>query len=412
MAVDLTDKIVGQLEPPEKGNRITYDSRVSGFGCRVTANGARSFVVNYRTRGGLERRFTIGPWPAWKAAAARKEAERIKVQVRANGYDPLGELAAEREAVTIADLCKDFSEDVLPQRRESTRRDYQSLIDTIILPAWRNRKVAEITADDVDSLHRKITRAGTSGRPAPYRANRLVAVLSKMFALAVRSKVRSDNPCRGVALNHEEKRQRYLRADEVKALVAALGAHPDRDAADALALLLLTGARRSEVLSAKWADLDLAAAVWTKPGATTKQKTVHRVPLSAAAIEVLQRVAADRKAREIKSEYVFPGREEGHRKELKKDWRQICLAAGIVTRRVVEEPDGTQREIVTPNARIHDLRHSFASHLASAGASLPVIGALLGHTQAATTHRYAHLLDDALRQATEQAAQFMGGAVK
>lgn len=422
MAIELTDKISAEIEAPEKGAKITYDSGVKGFGLRVTSTGTRSFILNYRTRSGLERRYTIGGFPAWKTRAARKEAEEIKIKIRANGYDPLAELKAERDAPTMSKLCEAFVEEILPSKRDSTRREYKSLIDDVILEEWRHRKVEDITAEDVDALHRKITRKGTKngrGRPAPYRANRTVAVLSRIFNLAIRRKMRTDNPCRGVERNQEDKRQRYLRPEEMDALVSALAAHKDREAANAIRLLLLTGARKGEVLGAKWSDLDLGLGIWTKPGATTKQKTLHRVPLSAPARQLLSemKTKADAKAKAKAekdatfkpSEFVFPGRLGGHRLDLKKDWRDVCIAAGIVTTSNERGPKGDEIVVVTPSARIHDLRHSFASYLASAGQSLPIIGALLGHTQASTTQRYAHLLDDPLRLATERIGALVAG---
>jgi len=214
---------------------------------------------------------------------------------------------------------------------------------------------------------------------AEHQANRVVAVLSRMLNLAIKWGWRVDNPAKGTERNPEEKRHRYLSAAELDRLTTALADHPDRQAANIFRLLLLTGARRSEVQSMRWDDLDLEPGVWTKPGAATKQRTVHRVPLSAPARQLL----ADLQAVRDESEHVFPGRLGGHRVEIKAAWRGICKAAHI-------------REL-----RIHDLRHSYASQLVSAGFSLPTIGALLGHTQAATTHRYSHLVDDALRRATE-----------
>jgi integrase len=404
MAQLLTKDSIEALIPPGTGNRIEYDSAVPGFGVRITKAGARSFIVNYRTRSGLERRYTIGSYPAWKVGAARKEADEIRRRVRHEGYDPLAELTAEREAPTVARMCERFKEEHLPAKRPSTRREYEAIIDDLILPTLKHRKVAEVSHADIDSLHRKISKAGHSGRPAPHRANRTVAVLSKMFSLAIRWGWRTDNPTKGLARNQEDKRHRYLSREELKALIEALGAHEDRQAANIVRLLLLTGARKAEVMGARWADLDLSEGIWTKPGATTKQKTVHRVPLSAPARQLLVELKA---AAKPDAEFVFPGRIRGPRAEIKSHWRDLCLAAGIVTRRTAKDAKGREIDIVTPSARIHDLRHSYASYLASAGVSLPVIGALLGHTQPATTARYAHLLDDPLKQATERAAAFI-----
>jgi integrase len=209
-----------------------------------------------------------------------------------------------------------------------------------------------------------------------------------MFSLAIRWRWRPDNPCRGIERNPENKRTRYLSSDELGRLTAALAAHEDQQAANIIRLLLLTGARKGETLAAKWEDFDLEAGVWTKPGATTKQATEHRVPLSAPARQLLAGMPRE-------GEYLFPGaRARGHRVDLKGPWPAICKAANL------------------KGVRLHDLRHTYASVLASSGQSLHVIGALLGHTQPSTTHRYAHLLDDPLRAATETAGAVITGAPK
>ena len=405
MAQKLTDSIVKRLPTPEKGNRVHYDSEVRGFGVRVTAKGARAFILNYRTRAGRERRYTIGSFPDWKTTAARDEARELKRRID-RGEDPLAEIEADRDAKTVADLCDRYIDEHLPKKRESSRADDEGMIARYITqegtraakirPQLRHMKVAEVSFSDIDGLHRAITKRGK-----PYQANRVLALLSKMFSLAIRWQWRADNPCRGVERNQEEKRHRYLTGAELAGLTKALAEHPDQQAANIIRLLLLTGARRGEVQAARWADFDLEAGVWTKPGATTKQKTEHRVPLSAPARQLLAelRAKADKGA-----EYVFPGRGgKGHRSEIKTDWRALCLAAGIVTRETVRDARGREKMVVAPSARIHDLRHTYASVLASAGLSLPVIGALLGHTQPQTTARYSHLFDDPLRAATERA---------
>jgi integrase len=252
-----------------------------------------------------------------------------------------------------------------------------------IRPALGKRKVSTLAYSDVDALHREITKGS-----GPYRANRVIALVSKLCSLAVQWHWRADNPCKGIERNDEAKRKRYLTRAELHRLSAALADHDDQDAADIFRLLLLTGARRGEVQSARWTDVDLEKGVWTKPGATTKQHTEHVVPLNAPARQLIA------KRPQGESEYIFPGRNGGHRLEIKSNWRRICQAANIA------------------GLRIHDLRHSYASILASAGVGLHAIGALLGHTQPQTTHRYAHLFDDHLRQATERVGEVVMPANK
>lgn len=377
----LTDASVKDLPPPARGNRITYDDKVKGFGVRVTAAGTRAFVLNYRTKHGRERRYTIGTFPDWKTAAARTEAIDVKKRVD-RGEDPVGEIRAGREAPTVADLCDRFEAEHLPRKRPSTQKTYKGQIDGEIRPALGKLKVAEVTFADIDDLHRKITKRGR-----PYRANRVVALLSKMFALAIKWRLRTENPVRGVERNDEQKRRRYLSTDELARLTEALAAYRDQQAANIVRLLLLTGARRGEVLSARWDQIDLEAGTWSKPAAGTKQKLDHAVPLSDAARQLL----AGLQTVGTGSDFVFPDRDGGHRRDVQDAWEALCKAASI------------------KGARLHDLRHTYASILASAGLSLPVIGALLGHQTPATTARYSHLFDDPLRQATERAAAIITG---
>jgi integrase len=258
----------------------------------------------------------------------------------------------------MAGLADRFEAEWLPRKRASTAASYKRMLDGWIRPHFGNHaKVADIVFSDVDRLHRKITSAGHL-----YAANRVIAVLSKMFSLAQRWQMRDDNPCRGIDKNSEAKRRRYVDGDELARLCAALAKHSDLDAADIVRMLLLTGARKGEVTSMRWADVDLSKRVWSKPASSTKQAQEHIVPLSAAACQLLSEIRDRRHASKGRplGEFVFPGDgQTGHRLDIKRDWTALTKAAGIT------------------GLRIHDLRHSFASQLVSAGSSLPLIGALL-----------------------------------
>jgi len=378
----LTDNLLRRLPTPARGNKVTYDDAVKGFGCRVTAAGGRAFILNYRRKlDGRERRYTIGSFPDWGTTAAREEAKRLKRAID-GGADPVGEQEENRAAATVADLCARFERDYLPRNRPSTQRVYRQQIQTDILPALGRMKVAAVSHADIDGFHHRLSAR------APTHANRTLAVLSRMFNLAARWGWRSDNPCKGVERNQENKRHRYLTGAELTRLSAALAKLEDVSAANAVRLLLLTGARRGELLAAKWTDIDLEAGVWTKPASTTKQAALHRVPLSAAAVQLLTEMRAQA---DDDAEWIFPARGDGHRPHINGAWIELRKATGI------------------SDARLHDLRHTFASTLASAGLSLPVIGALLGHSTPTTTHRYSHLFDDPLRAATERASAILTG---
>ncbi len=389
MAEKLTDGLVQGLKPDKGRSRIYYDSRLQGFGIRVTGAGSKSFVLNYRTQNGRERRLTIGSYPTWRTAAARQEAMRLRRDIDV-GIDPLDERDHQRHQVRMSKLCEEFLDYVTPPRlRPSTYTSYKNMIAQEILPALGSRMVPDITHGEIVKLHSNITRRGR-----PYHANRAVALLSRMFNLAIRWKICSENPADGIERNQEIKRNRFLSADELQRLGTALDTFPDQQAATIVRLLLLTGARKGEVLAARWQQFDLGSGTWTKPGAMTKQKTEHRVPLSGAAIHLLRELQVTAR---VDAEWVIPGRHQGHREDIKAAWPKICAAAGLT--KLAKDRHGN--DVEKHDVRVHDLRHTYAALLASAGQSLPIIGALLGHTQAATTSRYAHLLDDPLRAATE-----------
>jgi integrase len=393
MATELTDKFVRELPPPTRGNQtIIYDSKVKGFGVRVTAAGARAFVLNFRTTGGRERRYTIAQFPDMTTRMAREKAGELKARIR-DGHDPLAQIEGERKAPTVADLAARYAEKYLVGDagglRLSTRRNYRAMLDHEIVPALKHLKVREVTHSDIEGLHHQISKR------APYVANRVLQLLTRLFSLAIKWGWCAKNPVSGVERNREEKRHRYLSGEELTRLTTALASHPDQEAADVVRLLLLTGARRGEALGMRWDDLDLKVGTWTKPSHATKQKALHHVPLSAPACKLLARRLEEAKPG---AEFVFPSpknaqRSSGtrHRVDLERDWLALCRAADI------------------KGARIHDLRHSYASWLANSGVSLQTIGALLGHSQPQTTARYAHLFIDTLQQATERVGAIVAG---
>jgi integrase len=383
----LTDAIVKRLPLPETRSKVHYESdAVPGFGVCLTAAGSRSFILNYRTKAGRERRITIGKYPSWEVKAAREEAKRLRRLVDGGG-DPLADNEAEREAPTMGDLIERFSAEHLPRLRPSSARMYERILKNHIGRHFgQHVKIADVTFTDCDRLHQKISRAGHV-----YAANRCKNVMTKMFKLAIRWGWRADNPASAVEMNTELARKRYMSGDELARLTAALPNYPNKKFVDIIRLLLLTGARRGEVRSMRWADIDFAAGTWTKPARTTKTKIDHTVPLSAPARQLL--LSIHEAQRSAPSEWVFPSnRNDGHVSELKDDWAALCKATGIT------------------GLRVHDLRHSFASQLASSGASLPLIGALLGHAKPETTARYAHLYQDPQKAAVEKIGAIITGA--
>jgi integrase len=380
----LTDAAIKRLPLPAAGNVITWDDDVAGFGCRVTAAGARSFVFNYRVKGsGQQRRVTIGSVGDWSTGAARGEAKRLRRLVD-SGADPRGDHEESRDAPTMAELIGKFESEYLPRKRPSTIRSYKGMLDKHIKPFFgKFTKVSEIEFADVDKLHFTVTATGSR-----YVANRCVSLLSRIFSLAIRWQMRADNPARGVERNPESKRRRYLSGDELARLTKALTETDDKQFVNVVMTLVLTGARRGEVFSMRWDALHLAKgkAVWSKPSSETKQKRDHTVVLSEPVRLLLASIERD-------GDFVFPSNGgTGHITEIKKSWKVLLARAGI------------------KSLRVHDLRHSFASQLVNSGASLALIGSMLGHASPVTTSRYAHLYDETQREAAERVGKIVGDA--
>jgi integrase len=339
MKAHLTERGVKGLEPAQK-NVIVYDEEVVGFGVRVATGGTRAFVLSYRTAG-RERRFTIGSWPDWSVTVAREEAKRLKREID-QGRDPLAERCEARVSPTVRQLIERYLEEHAVKLAKRSYDDHKSMLHKLVEPVWGARKAADIQPEDVDRLLRQMSlgtlRArGKKGRkPTPVRANRLGEILRKMFNLAVRWRIRSDNPAAGFARNPETPRDRYLSVEEIGRLSAVLDDHENRRAADAVRLILLTGARRGEVLNARWEQFDLNDAVWIKPAATTKQRRLHRAPISSAAAALL-RTIRQRAPRDC--EWVFPGDAEGKPlQDIKRFWDDVRVKAELSASTIFATP--------------------------------------------------------------------------
>ena len=246
------------------------------------------------TESGRQRRLTIGSVGEWTVGAARAEAKDLKRRID-QGDDPLGKRIANRDAPTVAELCQRFSEEHLPKRRASTRRNYTAAINNQILPKLGSCKVVELGFTDIDALHRKITKDWGALSGEPHRS-----AAQKMMSVAIKWGWRADNPCRGIERNHEDKRERYLTSDEITRLGKALDQMPGPTRCNHRRLLLLTGSRSGEVRSMQWSDLDLKTGVWTKPASTTKQRKLHSVPLSAPARDLLNGSAVKPRGRGVR----------------------------------------------------------------------------------------------------------------
>jgi len=345
---------------------------VSGFHARRQKGDAITYMLKYHV-GGRARWHTIGRHgPPWTPDTARKEARRLLGLV-AGGGDPAGVKAAVKAAPTLADLAARFlAEHAEAKRKASTTKEYRRLIENLILPALGKHKVAEVTRADVARFHH--SRRGT-----PIEANRALALLSTLFNWAERVGERPDgsNPCRHVERFPQRPRERFLSADELARLGEALAAWEGSPiAVAAIKLLVFTGARLGEILGLEWDWVNMERGEARLPDSKTGAKTLH---LPAPALEVLMGLPR------IEGVPYVLGAKRGTT-FVEEPWRRIRGAARL------------------DDVRLHDLRHSFASVAVAGGMGLPIIGKMLGHTQAQTTQRYAHLASDPVKAAAATVA--------
>jgi integrase len=371
---------------PTKRVAFIWDSSLTGFGLKVTTAGNKTFVYQYRTTSGRSRRLKIGNYPALTPENARQIATNYAALV-SQGDDP----AEARSQSRTAERFKDFAARYIKEHAEirkkpSSVREDRRILDKIILPAIGARKLIEISRKDVQALHRKLS-------DTPYQANRVLALLKTMFNLAELWDIRPahTNPCHGIALYREARRQRFLSVKEVTSLGQALN-DLERDkiislqSAEIIRMLLLTGARKREIMNLKWEEVDFERLRLNLKDSKTGPKTIHLTATAAKRLDSLPRIDGN--------PYVFVGQKEGQPLvEIKRPWRKVLERAEL------------------QDLRIHDLRHSYAAFGASGGYSLPIIGALLGHAQPQTTARYAHLADDPIRAANEDISNQIEGAL-
>lgn len=373
----LTKRTVDATKPVQGGDVVLWDEELPGFGLRVKPSGRKSYILQYRNRQGRSKRLTLGPHGVLTPEEARREA-RLKLAEVERGADPVSEREKERQAATVAELAGLYVEEhLIPKSRPRSVIEFRRLLDRYILPHLGRLKVAEVTRADVEALHRGMRKTAVT-------ANRTLAVVSAMMVFAEREEMRpaGSNPARFVQKYPEEKRDRFLSAEEMARLGDAL-AEAERAGTElpgtilAVRLLALSGMRRTEVLTLKWEHVDWERSCLRLPESKTGRKVV---PLGAPALDLLSQAP-----RTEGNPYVCPGeRAGGHVVGIDKAWRRLCKSAGLT------------------GVRLHDLRHSYASTGAAAGFGLPIIGKVLGHSSSSTTQRYAHLADDPLRVAVDR----------
>ena len=347
----LTKRSVESVAKPAKGPVYAWDEQLPGFGVKVTASDRRIYIVKYRVgggRAGRQRWFTLGVHGMLTCEQARAQAAQILAAAR-RGEDPQGNRRSMGGELTVADLWRRYEAEHLPRKKAKSSEDDRQKARDYVLPKLGRLHVNEVTRADVQHLHQSLAAR-------PYQANRVLALLSKMMSLAEAWGMRppNSNPCQHVEKFKEEARRRYLNSAELTRLGAAIKVGQETGdinvyIAAAIQLLLLTGARLNEMLSARWQWLDWDRRVINLPDSKTGAKPIY---LSDAALGVL-RALYDRPDR-CTSDRIIKGRRHGKPLvNLTKPWRRICAAADL------------------SEVRIHDLRHTAASIGVGSGVTLP-----------------------------------------
>ena len=374
---------------------VFWDRELKGFGVRVYPTGGKLYLAQARGPDGpggrrKARRITVGRHPVLGAETARQRAALIIARIKA-GEDPvpLPLPAKHHGSPTVADLAARYLERHVAVRcKPKTQRTTRSVVNRHIVPALGRLPLAAVERRHVMALHESLCET-------PAMANMVVATLSHMYGLAGDWEMTPedcDNPCQAIPANPERKRERFLtdaeftRLGQVLDEVSGNGSQISAGAVTTIRLLMLTGCRKSEIMTLPWEHVDLDRAEMRIVDGKTGSRTVHLSPSAVAVLKALPRAPGN--------PWVVPGAKPGkHMTDIDGAWKSIRTRAGLV------------------DVRIHDIRHSYASRALALGEGLPIIGRLLGHRQAETTARYAHLDRGAVRKSAERVASRIAGYI-
>lgn len=436
--VKLTKRAVDAVRPDGKRS-LWFDAELKGFGLKVEPSGVMTWIVEYRPgaggRGTAKRRVTLGKLGALTPDEARGLAKNVLAKVHA-GEDPAALKAEAKAARTIADLCDEYLKEaekgnVISRRgapkKASTLVTDRGRIERHIKPLLGKKLVRDVTRADIERFLRDVANGKTAtdvktkkhGRAivtgGKGTATRTVRLLGGIFSYATQLGVRPDNPTHGVAKYADKQGARFLTTAELERLGAALREAetvglPWNTKADtpgakhlpkametrrsilsphataAIRLLILTGCRLREILDLKWKYVDMERGLLHLPDSKSGAKTVV---LAAPALEVLASVPVMQDC-----PYVIAGENlNSPRSDLKRPWDLVIRGAKL------------------EDVRLHDLRHTYASHGAAAGMGLTIVGRLLGHADVKTTNRYSHFDADPLRRAANAVGSTLSAAL-
>ena len=369
--VHLTQKALESLSPKDKPY-LVRDDEIKGLVVKVYPTGTKTFFLDVLT----EKRhdmFKIGQWPDLNIAQIREKAKKTRADL-AQGKNPKAE---KKEGVTVGEFFAVYMERHGSEKKSASKD--RSHFERLLKP-WANYRLVDVTRAKVEALHKSI------GKETPVQANRVLALLSTMFSKAIIwGYLKTENPCRGIRKFREVSRDRFLSGEELARFFEALDLTENPAFKDFILLGLFTGARKSNVLSMRWKDIDFERSVWKIPGEFSKNGEPMQIPLGPDVLDILRKRRA-----ETSSVFVLPGPgAKGHYMEPKRAWNTLLKRAKL------------------EDLRIHDLRRSMGSWMTIGGTSLPIVGKALGHKTSQATSIYARLNLDPVRAAMDQAVEAM-----
>ncbi len=424
-----TKNTIDMLEPAPLGNRIEYrDTGVRGLCLRINQKGWKVFSVHKRVKNGRTQRITIGEYPSTTIEQARKKALEI-VSMLSAGVSVAEGLKIKRSQMTFADLFELFYKQHSVPNKITHVSDRQKYIKYLKAPLG-NKKLAEIDRGDIGSIHSSITASGHG-----VTANRTIALISAVFSWAIDRGYYALNPASGIRKNKEKSRERYILPNEMAAFLSATQLEENEIIRDYVLVSLFTGARRSNVLSMRWSDIDLSNRVWNIK--RTKNGMSQTIPLTPEAIGIL----SPRSTNQL-SNYVFPSAGKyGHLMEPKKGWVRIKMRANclngmsylksrnhlslqeekVLNGMLKDSPSAAYTKLCDVSERLkidiniwkmedlwmHDLRRTYGSWQAINGVSPLIIGKSLNHQSPASTKIYARMDMDPVRVSTSDATKAM-----
>ncbi len=385
-----TKPAIEALPPASAGKRDEYADTVEpGLRLRVTDRGAKTYCVLARVKGGSMERYTIGSARDFTPEQARRKAVQVRGEMK-NGRSLAASKRAERGEMTFGELFVDYLSRHAKPNKRSWQED-EAIYRRCLKARFGRKQLREVDRVAIARMHSAVSKDGgttrrrgnRANRGAPIQANRALALVRGVYSWATKAGLWSgENPARNVAKNAERPRRRYLQPNEMAAFLSAVQAIENKSARDFFLLCVLTGARRSNVMSMRWTEIDLDAGEWRIPD--TKSGEPLTVPLAPEASAILQ---ARRVASGPGAEFVFPGKgKTAHYVEPKRSWQQVRKASGLA------------------ELRIHDLRRTLGSWMVRTGASTAINAKALGHKSLQAASVYQRIADtDPVREAINQA---------